>query len=85
MQPISPKMPPLILSLFMNQNGLQAQPLRHKASNHRGGGEDAANRPEDAPRRLQALILLVFIDQNGLQAQPLRHKASNHRGAGGSP
>ena len=45
----------------LEAQGLQPQwgrraPLRPKASNHRGAGEDAANRPEDAPKRLQASI-----------------------------
>ena len=39
----------LILLLFIDQNGLQAKPLKAKASNHRGRGEDAADKPEDAP------------------------------------
>ena len=85
MQPINPRMPPkrlqaLILSMFIDQNALQSEPLRHKASNHRGAGEDATNQPEDAPKRLQALILMIFIDQTGLHREPLRPKASNHRG-----
>ena len=59
---MSPRMPPKrlqaeILSVFIDQNALQSEPLRRKASNHREAGEDAANQPEDAPKRLQALIL----------------------------
>ena len=64
------KLQALILFVFIDQNGLQAQPLRPEVSNHSGAGEDATNQPEDATKRLQSLILSVFINQNGLQGEP---------------
>ena len=70
----------MILLSFIDQTGLETEPFRPKASNHRGEGEDAANEPQDAPTRLQELISLSFIDQAGLETEPFRPKASNHRG-----
>ena len=50
MQPMSPCEAPSTIADLYQPNCLQTQPLRHKATNHRGLGEDT---------RLQALILLT--------------------------
>ena len=45
----------LILSIFIDQTGLQREPLMPKASNHRGAGEESANRSPDPTPEAQCL------------------------------
>ena len=47
----APRLQALILSICIDQHGLQSEPSRPKPSNHMGAGGNATNDPENAPTR----------------------------------